>query len=278
MSKRSDGENKYYHQILRTLRSNRHTRSYTLRNAYNVDANHWKREQHQLHQRARNGPAYDYQILSAWGCAFTRVGGWKREGCWATARPAAPPPAPSRDSRKIQLSLSPSRAKPHPLVSSPSLLPPATHAHEALFAVSPRPYYRLTLLRSYSSSSQFFFRSFRRSSNSCSSSIALFYRILYFPCRPYVLRASSSFIAPSFASCRWPGITPVAIFAPGTVRLDIQADECTRAFATSNRLVMSLILRLPVSYLSQKKCSQKNGFSVENYCQMTIIDANLRRR
>jgi len=102
------------------------TRDRTLRNAYNVDANHWKREQHQLHQRARNGPAYDYQILSAWGCAFTRVGGWKREGCWATARPAAPPPAPSRDSRKIQLSLSPSRAKPHPLVSSPSLLPPCS--------------------------------------------------------------------------------------------------------------------------------------------------------
>lgn len=31
-----------------------------------------------VYRRARNGPAYDYQILSARGCAFTRVGGWKR--------------------------------------------------------------------------------------------------------------------------------------------------------------------------------------------------------
>lgn len=38
------------------------TRS-SLRNAYNVDASYWKREE--LHQRTRNGPTYDYQILSA---------------------------------------------------------------------------------------------------------------------------------------------------------------------------------------------------------------------
>lgn len=94
------------------------------------------------------------------------------EGCWATARPAAPPPAPSRDAlakSTSSLSLSPS------LVSLPSscehspLRHPAgrPRSRGAIRRFTPAILPTDTVLRSYSPSSRFlrFFRSFRTPSH-----------------------------------------------------------------------------------------------------------------
>lgn len=104
------------------------------------------------------------------------------------ARGATPGPF-ARSSRKIhQLSpSSSSRANIRPFVT-----PPAALAHEALFAVSPRPYYRPTLyfgliLRHPASYASFV--PFAVPPRTLAF-IAFFYRILYFPCHPRALRAS----------------------------------------------------------------------------------------
>lgn len=116
------------------------------------------------------------------------------------------------------------------------------------------------VLRPYSSSSRFF-RSFlfRWPPSplpllSRPSFIAFFYRILYFPCHPVCAARLAPLHRVSFVSRRWPGITPAAIFTPGTARSDIQADECARASVRS--LPMSL-MRLPVFFFTER--SRKNG-------------------
>lgn len=106
------------------------------------------------------------------------------------ARGATPGPF-ARRSRKIhQLSpLSSPSCEPSPLRLLPT--PSATHAHEALFTVSPRPYYRPTLYLGFilrHPASYASFVPFAVPPDSCPFSIAFFYRILYFPCRPCALR------------------------------------------------------------------------------------------
>lgn len=117
----------------------------------------------------------------------------ENEGCWATARPAAPPPAPSRDALAKSTSSPPwppPRANPRPFVSFQPPRPPTLtrrcspfhpgHTTDqrctwVLFFVIPL----LTLLS---------FLSPFLPPDSCPFSIAFFYRILYFPCRPCALR------------------------------------------------------------------------------------------
>lgn len=154
------------------------------------------------------------------------------EGCWATARPAAPPPAPSREALAKSTSSPPfvSPSCEHSPLRHPSSRPPSLT--RALFAASPRPYYRPTL----------YFGLILRHPASYASFVPLaippeLLSVLYRVLLSHSLFLMSSVCAArlallhrvSFVSRRWPGITPAAIFTPGTVRLDIQADECARA-------------------------------------------------
>jgi len=237
----------------RTLRPDRNTRS-SLRNAHNVDATHWKREQRNYISGLATGQRMTTRYSRREGAPLQEWAGGN-EGCWATARPAAPPPAPSRDAlakstSSLSLPLPPLRANTRPFVS-----------------LSPRP---PTLRRRYSSfhpgqrcTSVLFFvislltlLSFLSPSppNSCPSSIAFFYRIFYFSCRPCALHTSR---APSSRIFRLAPLTrhnASGDFYAGHGRLDIQADECARASVSPAMSLAMSLMRLPVFFT---KCSQK---------------------
>lgn len=70
--------------------------------------------------------------------------GWAggNEGCWATARPAAPPPAPPRDALAKSTGFPPIIPAILPVARtlSPSWSPRSPSSTRCLFAASPRPY------------------------------------------------------------------------------------------------------------------------------------------
>lgn len=160
-----------------------------------MDTTHRKREQRSYISGLATGQRMTTRYSRREGAPLQEWAGGN-EGCWATARPAAPPPAPSRDAlAKSTSSLSPR----HPLVRTfaPSFPFDRPRTRGAIHRFNPAILPTNAILRSYSSSSRFlrFFRSFRRPPNSCPSPIAFFHRILYFSCRPCALRASRSLIA-----------------------------------------------------------------------------------
>lgn len=113
--------------------------------------------------------------------------------------------------------LPPPRANPHPLVSSspPSFPPGHPRSRGAIRRFTPAILPTNTVLRSYSSSWFLrFFRSFRRSSNCCPSSIAIFYHILI----SHVVRMCSVPRAPSSRIFR---LTPLT-------RHNASGDFCAR--------------------------------------------------
>lgn len=183
--------------------------------------------------------------------------GWAggNEGCWATARPAAPPPPSARRSRKIHLLL-PSCAPPPPLLLARTLARALLSPRLPTLA-STRRYSPFHL--DYTSDRRcisvlFFVIPLLTLAAPTPSSlppcyalvfpIAFSYRILYFSCRPCSPRASSSRTSlPPRLPRR---VTLAAIFTPCTIRSDIQADECAESVRLSAIASPMSLMRLPV--------------------------------